>query len=118
MSLWRERLRRSTGFIFKVRRWTYNMYPLPAIRDEVQKGVDLLLPVEEDKICSACKLDREKHGKSPRALHTLPGEVLRGVKDGKATFKNRKLPIYICGHCDGDVLEKALQASQKRTSKK
>ena len=72
----------------------------------------------ESKVCSACKTDREKHGKAPRPLHMLPQEILRGMKDGKAMFKRRKIPIYICEFCDGDVLEKALQASEKRTSKK
>jgi hypothetical protein len=76
-------------------------------------GVDS--PAERDvrqmAECTGCKKVREKENKSARDLTRLPTEVTQ-CKD----FTRKGLPVQLCEYCDGDALEEALKAHQKRTS--
>lgn len=62
--------------------------------------------------CNGCKKDREKAARSARALTRLPSEV---TQDG--IFQRKGLPVQLCEHCDGDALEEALKAHQRRIAK-
>lgn len=62
--------------------------------------------------CSGCKKEREKEGRSSRALTRLPNEVTQNP-----IFNRKALPIQLCVYCDGDALSEALKAHQKRIAK-
>lgn len=59
--------------------------------------------------CKGCKAERDKAGKTPRSLVRLPIEVTQDK-----AFKRKGLAVQICEYCDGDVLEEALKAHDKR----
>jgi len=73
--------------------------------------------VEEDGLvdrtvrqCKCCQAQQRGLGKSPRQLVRLPLEVV------KASMFMRKSPIEICPYCDGEVLDKAMEAHERRKS--
>lgn len=60
--------------------------------------------------CKCCQAQQRGLGKSPRQLIRLPLEVVR------APMFLRKSPIEVCSHCDGDALDKAMEAHERRKS--
>jgi len=72
--------------------------------------------VEEDGLvdrtvrqCKCCKPKRQGVG-LPRMLVRLPLEVVM------SSVFHRKAPIEICSYCDGDALNAALKAHERRKS--
>lgn len=86
----------------------------PAGRDVNRMMISRPRSIRNDQMpeCQGCKQERKDSKKRGRQLIRLPSEV---TQDG--TFTRKGLPVMLCKWCDGDTLDEAMKAHDKRVSK-
>lgn len=101
------RLRPITPDVVMVNIVAHGVFDSPGSSDDVvlpaETGANLMAN------CTGCKKERERVGKGPRKLATLPKAIVESNE-----FKNQKLPINLCEYCDGSALESAMHAHDER----